>query len=66
MANTSATWQQATHTTYQLLSSSCSAKPNSEEKYFKKRGKSWENGPLAEKLGHKEQEDKPLGRKTRE
>ena len=38
MANTSATWQQATHTSYQLLPSSCSAKPNSEEKYFKKKG----------------------------
>ena len=55
MANTSAIWQQAAHTTYQLLSPSCSTRAIQKsltlnEKYlrvFWKKGQ--ENGPLAEK-----------------
>ena len=56
MANTSAIWQQAAHTTYQLSSPSCStrATPKSltlNEKYLRVfwRKKNQENGPLAEK-----------------
>ena len=65
MANTSAIWQQAAHTTYQLSSPSCSTGAiqkglTGNEKYLsflerekkekRKRKKSQENGPLAEKL----------------
>ena len=55
MANTSAIWQQAVHTTYQLSSPSCSTRAIQKsltlnEKYLKVFWKkSQENGPLAEK-----------------
>ena len=60
MANTSAIWQQAAHTTYQLSSPSCSTRAiqssiTLKKKYLcflereKKRRKKKENGPLAEK-----------------
>ena len=65
MANTSAIWQQAAHSTYQLSSPSCSTiaiqkSPTLSEKYFRVfwKKKSQGNGPLAEKLTRqKEQED---------
>ena len=55
MANTSAIWQQAAHTTYQLSSPSCSTRAIQKsltlnEKYLRVFWKkSWENGQLAEK-----------------
>ena len=55
MANTSAIWQQAAHTTYQLSSPSCSTRAIQKsltlnEKYLTVFWKqSQENGPLAEK-----------------
>ena len=55
MANTSAIWQQAAHTTYQLSSPSCSTRDIQKslilnEKYLRVSGKKCkENGPLAEK-----------------
>jgi len=38
MANTSATWQQAAHTTYQLSSPSCSTRAIQKKKKEKKKG----------------------------
>ena len=55
MANTSATWQQAAHTTYQLSSPSCSTQAIQKSQTRNKKilrvfwKKSQENGPLAEK-----------------
>ena len=54
MANTSAIWQQAAHTTNQLSSPSCSTRAVQKnlilnEKYLSFLEKSQENGPLAEK-----------------
>ena len=56
VANTSAMWQQAAHTTYQLSSPSCLTRAIQKsltlnEKYLRVfwRKKSQENGPLAEK-----------------
>ena len=54
MANTSAIWQQAAHTTYQLSSPSCSTRTiqislTLNEKYLSFLEKSQDNGPLAEK-----------------
>ena len=54
MANTSAIWQQAAHTTYQLSSPSCLTRAIQKsltlnEKYLSFLEKSQENGPLAEK-----------------
>ena len=55
MANNSAIWQQAAHTTYQLSYPSCSTRairksPTLNKTYIKVfGGKSQENGPLAEK-----------------
>ena len=55
MANISAIWQQAAHTTYQLSYPSCSTRAIQKSLTFKKRRrefsgkKSQENGPLAEK-----------------
>jgi len=52
MANTGAIWKQAVHTTYQLLSPSCSTRAIRKKlKYFVFSGekKSQENGQLAEK-----------------
>ena len=54
LANTSAIWQQAAHTTYQLSSPSCSTRAIQKsltlnEKYLSFLEKSQENGPLAEK-----------------
>ena len=63
MANTSAIWQQAAHTTYQLSSPSCSTRAVQKSltlngKYLSFLEKSQENGPLAEgKKRQKEQED---------
>ena len=55
MANTSAIWQQAAPTTYQLSSPSCSTRAiqkrltlNEKKLSFLEKGQ--ENGPLAEKL----------------
>ena len=56
MANTSAIWHQAAHTTYQLSSPSCSTRAMQKsltlnEKYLRVFWKkSLENGPLAEKM----------------
>ena len=64
MANTSAIWQQAAHTTYELLSPSCSTRAIQKiltliKKYLRVFWKkSQENGPLAEKargLGRKKE-----------
>ena len=55
IANTSAIWQQAAHTTYQPSSPSCSTRATQKsltlnERFLRKRKeKSQENGPLAEK-----------------
>ena len=56
MANTSAIWQQAAHTTYQLSPPSCSTRAIQKsltvnDKYLRVfwREKSQENGPLPEK-----------------
>ena len=54
MANTSAIWQQAAHTTYQLSSPSCSTRAIQKsltinDKYLSFLEKSQENGPSAEK-----------------
>ena len=54
MANTSAIWQQAADTTYQLSSPSCSTRAIQKsltlnEKYLSFLEKSQDNGPLAEK-----------------
>ena len=54
MANTSAIWQQAAHTTYQLSSPSCSTRAIQKSLTFNKKylsflEKSQENGRLAEK-----------------
>ena len=55
MANTSAIWQQAAHTTYQLSSPSCSTRAIQKslitlnEKYLSFLEKRQENGPLAKK-----------------
>ena len=63
MANTSAIWQQAAHTTYQLSSPSCSTRAIQKsltlnENYLSFLEKSQENGPLAEKMTRqKEQND---------
>ena len=64
MADTSAIWQQAAHTTFQLSSRICSTRTikslTLNEKYLRVfwRKKSQENGPLAEKMTRqKEQED---------
>ena len=60
-ANTSAIWQQAAHTTYQLSSPICSTKAIQKsltlnKKYLSFLEKSQENGPLAEKLQDRKRE----------
>ena len=69
MANTSALWQQAAHTTYQLSSSRCSARAIQKsltlnEKYLCFLEKSQENGPLAEQNDRTESAEE-LGRKNK-
>ena len=71
MANTSAIWQQAAHTTYQLSSPSCSTRAIQKsltlnEKYLRVfwREKSQENGPLAKTNG-KTERARGLGRKNK-
>ena len=72
MANTSATWQQAAHTTYQLSSPSCSTRAIQKnltlnEKYLSFLEKSQENGPLAEKWqDRKSKRTRQKRKKTRE
>ena len=49
MANTSAIWQQAAHTTYHLLDAQQEHTTNLMKNVWEFSGKSQENGPLAEK-----------------
>ena len=71
MANTSAIWQQASHTTYQLSSPSCSTRAIQKsltlnEKYLRVFWKqSQENGPLAEKW-HDRKSKRTRQKNTRE
>ena len=55
-ANTSAIWQQAVHTTYQLSSPSCSTRAIQKT----------ENGPLGEKMTRQKEQEDYIGTKTRE
>ena len=71
MANTSAIWQQAAHTTYQLSSPSCSTRAIHKSLTLNKKylrvllEKSQENGSLAEKW-QDEKGRRPRQKKTRE
>ena len=68
MANTSAIWQQAAHTTHQLPSPNCSKRTIQKiVRKKKKNGKNTtENGPLGEKNDQTKEQEDYTGRKTRE
>ena len=58
MANTSATWQQAAHTTYQLSPPSCSKKAISKSLTLNKKNSEFSERTISRKMTRqKEQED---------